>query len=778
MLRRGNLAHRNGRTMTSAHGGHPAITSDTLSLESDALRITLNATTGSVVQIENRLAKLNAVQHPVLDVPWRIELDEAGTSRWIEDFTSFRHKRAEDATALNLTWETSLELVVEASVVLPDDGVSAEFTVAVHGAPDVTVDKIEYPIMTGIGHLTASEDSVLVHPHGTGFLFRRPCDLFATEGRAERGLRYSPYPEGFNGSSMQFMTYYAEGTGGFYLATHDPGGSMKWLNFYKETDGALASTFMHQSPDMAPGRGYTVPYPIIIGTLVEGTWYEAAERYKAWASQQPWTAQGTLADRSDLSPWLLDDVGMATFGMNASADRSRWLDRFHHMVDGPVFHVLGVNWPKTVTGYGREHPGGHDDWFPATFSPENLETIRQNGDYWAPFEFDLLMDLNKSDSEELTANLLQLPEQKYSLDKYRFRFQCPATDYLPALHRWRDTELAGTYGVDALYYDISANNVLMTCRNPDHGHPVGGGGWMVEAYATMWKETGRAASDAKGTHVAQGAEMVNEVFIPELDYYQARAEASPLSGFEADRFKHWIVAGHAEKIPLFAFVYHEYGPVRLDGWGKLSVETGELFYWVGSRVLLWGGIFELNYEFSDLEALEGFEDHPHEHYAAFERRAYAIDPSRVDFVRDLATARTGFANRYLAYGTMLRPLEFETPRIELDYFHYNVAQTHQHYEDRGSMHVPSIVHAAWRSPEGNPGFLFVNLHAQQIETLPLEIDLTAYGIDPDTVVTIQRRTAQADDLLGTASGHVSIELVLAPRQVTLVEVIQPQIMSE
>src|SRR5690606_27138279 len=106
-----------------------------------------------------------------------------------------------------------------------------------------------------------------------------------------------------------------------------------------------------------------------------------------------------------------------------------------------------------------------------------LHTIRTNGDYWAPFEFDLLLDAGKSESELVTANQLQLPDEKYSFDSYRFAFQCPATDYLPALHAWRDAELTGTYGADALYYDISANNVLMTCRNPEHGHPVGGGSW-------------------------------------------------------------------------------------------------------------------------------------------------------------------------------------------------------------------------------------------------------------------------------------------------------------
>ena len=102
--------------------------------------------------------------------------------------------------------------------------------------------------------------------------------------------------------------------------------------------------------------------------------------------------------------------------------------------------------------------------------------------------------------------------------------------------------------------------------------------------------------------------MISELLIPQVDFFQARAEASPSSGFEADFWRAWVVEGTVEKIPLFAYVYHEYGPVRMDGWAKLAAEAGDIFYWVASRVALWGGLFELNYEFSGLEMLDDNDD--------------------------------------------------------------------------------------------------------------------------------------------------------------------------
>ncbi len=618
--------------------------------------------------------------------------------------------------------------------------------------------------------MSPTADSYLAHPQGTGFLFRNPIDLFEPEPLRSQGLRYSPYPEGFNGSTMQFMAYYAENQGGFYLATPDPTGAMKWLNFYKDDSGNLVSTVMHQNPDMQPGGELSVPYPIQIGTLDDGTWYEAAERYKAWAVSQPWTAQGTLAERTDLARWLLDDVGFATFGINAAHDRAAWLDHFHAITGKPVFHVLGVNWPKTPASYEGEIPGGRDDWFPATFDPANLATIRRNGDYWAPFEFDILLTTKTSDAEEISAAALQLPEEKYSTDRYAFPFSCPAdaSGYLAALHRWRDEQLVSTYKADALYYDISVNNVLMACRDSDHGHPIGGGAWMVDAYRAMYANTRSGVETARGDFVPQGAEMITELFIPTFAYYQARAEASPLSTFEGDRFRDWLISGAAEKIPLFAFVYHEYGPVRLDGWAKLSREVGDLWYWVAARIALWGGLFELNYEFSALEALDGKTDDPAEHYYAFDPTAFEIDPAKTDFVAEIANARTGFARPYLVYGTMQRPLAFDAPSITLDYFLYNSA-TNQPHNERGTKTVPSVIHSAWRSPEGNIAFLFVNLQAESLQTISLSIDPTLYGIRSGATYQVSRITLASTDQVTTEIHPTSLDLTLEPHRVTMLE---------
>ncbi len=739
-------------------------------LENEWLRVELDDRTGGFRRLDHKRAGLRLLGEDTSGPPWRVEL--VGEAEWIDHFDAFDWEQ--DGQQVTLAWSVGNGLTVRGVVSL--DGDEIVITVAASVPPDVTIDKIEYPILHGLGDLHDTATPWLAHPQATGFLFRRPSALFQSEPLRKQGLRYSPYPEGFNGSSMQFFTYYAEDIGGFMVSARDGRGLMKWLNVYVDADSRLEASLMHQAPSLEPGNGYDVPYPVAIAALDEGSWYAAADRYKAWAVEQPWTRRGTLAERDLDSSWLHRSAGYATFGINAAHDRSCWLDRFHEMTGLHGFHILGVNWPKRTSGYGRQHPGGRDDWFPAQFSPENIAAIERNGDWWAPFTFDLLLALDATDGDVIASEQLRLPEATYSFDAYNFHFSCPATDkgYLPALSAWRDAMLVREHDIDALYYDISANNVLMACRNPDHGHPIGGGDWMVEAYRAMYRGTSAAVDAAKGARVVPvplGTEMVNEVFLGEIDYYQARAEGGLVASFEGEVFREWVQRGEAEKIPLFAYVYHEYGPVRLDGWGKPSREQGALFYWVAARVTLWGGLFELNYEFSPLEALDGVAEDPAEHYAFFQPQAFDIDLEKIDFVRQLGELRIGSGNPYLVFGTMQRPLNLNVADVALDWVHYNRPHGEPFEPERGAYSVPEVFHAAWRAPDGTIGLFLVNLrdpvHGPLDVILPLAdlddrlgADVVITGIQPDGPPV--RRTVAWQPELTVALPPRAIVLVVLP----------------
>jgi hypothetical protein len=581
-------------------------------------------------------------------------------------------------------------------VAVRDD--TLRFRVAVRPAGGPAPEVVEYPVLGGIGRL--SEDDELAHSYATGFVFRNPFDLFRGDREGTgRGVVHAPYPEGFSGATMQLMAYYAAGRGGFSFSADDETGAQKWFDFSKVGE-SLEASFGHGSADLS--RPLEPAYDVIVSPLLDGTWWEAADRYKAWAAGARWCATPRKRPR-----WLFEEVGVATFGVNAGRDRSRWLKAIRLLADAPVFHVLGPNWSHLPGDYRGNLPGGIGDWFPAQLDEANMTAIREQGDRVAPFYFDLLFGRERAEHEAGVAALQKIPDPPLSVDAYAFPFLCPVAPFTRELHRERDARLRAETGVDAVYYDISANNVVKRCDDRSHGHPRGGGAFLVDAYRELYSDP----------PAVRGTEMVNEVFVDVLDFYQARAEASPVSSFEADRYRDWVKDGSVEKVPLFAYVYHEHGPVRLDGWAKLSRETGDLFYWIGARVLAWGGLFELNYEFSPLETVDGVPEPLDEHYARLPDHRYEIDPAKAAFVRELAAARTGPANRYLAYGTMLPPLTIRSPRVALDWFQYNSPQEWPAFEDRGTREVDAVVHCAWRHGD-SAAVVLVN-----VGTEPLRVEV-------------------------------------------------------
>lgn len=722
-----------------------------IALQNEQLRIELDGTTGSVLQICNEVTRSSLVAGRP-GPPWRIVLEDGSVLA-----VPARLAVDQRDNVVDLEWSSERGDVVRAAVTLLPGDASVRFDVALEPAAGGNVAAIEYPVIAGIGPLVGDgQDDRLLHAYATGFLFHNPSALFRPDAeRRERGVLHGVYPEGFSGATLQLMAYYAVGHGGFSFATEDATGAQKWLNFYAEA-GGLCATVAHGAAER--GAPIDPPYPVVIGALVEGTWAEAADRYKAWATQQPWCARGPLASQPDRPRWLHEEVGIATFGVNASHDRSAWIREIGRIAGAPVLHVLGPNWAKAPQDYRGRLPGGLEDWFPARFHSANLEAIAERGDRTAPFLFDLLFGRDGSDAEEGAAALQVIPQPPWSLDAYTFPFLCPATPFARRLHAERDARLLAEHDVDAVYYDISANNVVKQCHAESHDHPPGGGATLVEAYREL------LATPA----AVRGTELVNEVFTDRLDFYQARAEASPASAFEADRFRAWVKEGRVEKVPLHAYVYHEYGPVRMDGWAKLSREQGDLFYWVAARVLAWGGLFELNYEFSPLETLDGVAEPLDEHYYPLPDRRFEVDPDKAAFVRELATARVGPANPYLAYGTMLPPLEVDCPVVELDWRHYNCPTDWPAFDDAGTHAVPAVVHCAWRHGDAAAVVLVNVACVRHRVALPLDTRTLRLPVGGAYEVELVAEGARTAFGALPADGVVTVDL--PPRRVVLLEI--------
>jgi len=615
---------------------------------------------------------------------------ECGQGEYTSSYQDFSYASEETQTVLRWTLEKGIILTAHIGV----EAEEISFRAQVANETEKMLCSLEYPLLDGIKSLAGDGDFV-AHPYATGFLVRNPTESFAAQ---EEGFRYMPYPESFSGASMQFFVYYSENLGGLYFAAYDGEYRQKWLNFYKKY-GALRASHIFGYEDVGPGKPLVMDWKFVLRTLAGQDWYEGCDLYREWAHRQEWCGKGKRLDmpESEKAGWLFDDTGAATFGINGMHDRTRWLRKYHRAVGTPIFHVTGPDWPKERQGYGGGLPGGYDDWFPTRFSKENIHAARENGDHFAPFEFDFLLSPDKSDVESIQRSLQVWPEKPKSCDPYTFHMLCPATDYTKHFHVERDRRVIRESGADSMYYDISANNILKTCMSDTHGHTVGAGSELIRAYRSIYRETKKALSEEKGGYVPLGTEMINETFIDVLDYYQARANAQPCSALETWPYRKLLLQNKAFVIPMFQYVYSEYAPLRLDGWGKLVREGGSLIYHTIAKTYLWGGLFEINSEYSPMEVVDDAGENPSkEHYCDFQPRGYRFDDGIAAYLSRFAALRVGEPGAFLQYGEMLRPSKVTCRSVDRTYFHYNIGKAAGEYESGGVIPRESIVAAKYR----------------------------------------------------------------------------------
>jgi len=729
---------------------------DVICLENRFITIEFDADDGHIVTFRNNLRGLNLISTETLmdtdKVPWHLSIKsrEHQSSQARSFSHNLFHERG--ATIAEMKWETDLGIIVEARIVLPENDPNVYFYVNVtnHGSEEII--DITYPFIAGIEYLgNTSRDDHLAYPLATGYLIHNPYGLFT----ANEGFKNRPYPKGFSGATMQFMAYYSNEDGGFYLATHDPYGTAKYLNFYKSSNNLyLICSFTHKAWDIHPGNSLIIGYPIVIGALFEGNWYEAAERYREWATRQFWCSKGPLWKRVEegtAAKWLIEDVGFCTFGIGSNLhDVSRWLEAIHNIAGLPVFHVLGHDWAEGWTGVDPPDRS-------VKFNKTNIDAIKRNGDYFAPFGFDLF-------TRNVSARIS--PSRQ-------FPYGCPVSSYMRNVHRKWNAHILNQSGADGRYYDIGASNAPIYCDNISHGHPIGAGRWMIEAYRELMNEAKQSMIKLKGQYIPQGTEVIHELFIDILDFYQMRAGAGPQTDMEGEFLLSWELNHNCEKIPLFGYVYHEYGPIAMDGFAKISEEFGDIFYWIAARVALWGDLLELNYEFSSLEmflGMTGPSGYLKYHYQwAEDPNPPKADPKKLEFIREIAKARTDFAKNYLAYGRMTRPPKIETPIPEtsLNYYHYNDIGGTDHFRI-GRFEVPAIVTQAWLYKKAKLGILFVNLLEKPMN-ISFKIDPVSYGLSTEETY---RYTYVARGTWKTLKrgGKVTLQIELPPRRVILIEV--------
>ena len=765
-----------------------------IQVENNFLRILVDPTSGAVLQVTNHAAGLDLVEGSKPGPPWRMVLK--GSLEVLPKNPQYSFTRDSKGDHLDLFWATNVPgLSVRALVSALKNG-SVIFASSLSSSPGVPeIAYFEYPVVSGIGDMGRPGREVkLVHPAAMGYSIEDP--LLHASALPLGGL----YPDAYQGSPLQMWSYTARGRGGFSLEVHDSQGTAKAFPWRAGKKGFLETSVRWYPWDAGPGKGMDLlGVPVVLRANMGGGWEEGAAAYRSWAEKQPWCARGPTWKRPKAKRILwLEETGLATLGISFRDPAQEGYFPLYKAFTGlHVLHVGGFWWAGGRPGV--EWYGGYLGWHDSRLRKGNLAAASSGGNHAALWLFDLFFSTSALSWGSILPGDPLSPWKTWAVSPAYppsgpWRFMCPATRAWRDLHAWREVLLQGLYDPDAFYFDIGPCLGPMGCEDTAHGHPKGKGRWMVQAVRDMLQGGRDWAEKIHGSPVAHGTELMSEVYLDLFDFYYARSGGGPLGMLEMEPFRKGILAGWARKVPLFTFVYHEYGPVRLDGNLKLAAELGDLFYWSAGRVFTWGGIplvdsslsapatpvpacapgapatpWKIPYE-TFLPPFQVYDDSP-----------YGLEEGRALYLGRLGRMRTGPARDYLVFGRMRRtPPHRDIPAfVKMNYSLYNTFRRNTRYArdgkdlgpefaEQGLFTVPAVLASAWTDPKGRLGVILLDVSSLPAAT-EVEIDPVFYlgGSGPWKWRLL---TLEGDIAAGLLQGKTRLSFQLPSRNPCILEI--------
>lgn len=634
------------------------------------------------------------------------------------------------------------ELRIEATVTLSNDSSESRWRLRIDGLRGTPLGEIRFP---RIGNIAPQEREVLAVPVWIGELARDPRSVLADK---PQGRITWDYPGSL---SMQCVTVYRDNGPGIFVATRDPATLTKRFAVTSADNHGLSLEVCH-----VPGATnlndveFEIPYETVVGTF-EGDWFTAAERYRAWATRQPWATSSRF--HQGFTPDWVEHTGIWVWNRGRSPG-----------VLGPAARLQEAGLPVSVFWHwwhGCPYDVGFPEYFPPREGAESfrqaLESAHERGLHAIVYMNQRLWGMTTSSwtAENAERFAVKAKDGKIHPEIYNTFTKSPCAAMCIATPFWRE-KYAGLaaaasieYRVDGIYMDQAC--LSLPCYDPSHGHPIGGGNYWIDGFRAL-------ANDirARCAGIALAGEGCGEAWLPHLDLMLAlQVSKERYSG-----------PNRWEPIPFFQAVY-------------------------GGRALLFGNYSSLTMppydelwpaEFAPKEPLKLLDRKFAAQFRLEQARAFAWGqqptianflPSQLEeraeeiaFVVKLAKLRRA-ALKYLERGTMLPPPRLNVPDVELDMSRLSIYAGQQGglREFRGQ--APAVIASAWQAEDGDAALVLVNISNEPRE-LSLAPNRPEYRLGPKGA--IYQLTDMTRDLLGPyREGDVAVPVRIPARDAVILE---------
>lgn len=432
---------------------------------------------------------------------WRIELrDREGYCTQLKS-SAWKNFSSKAGRTLTLSWKKLAGGAVDVKVTVTQDADAPilRCRLEVINRGDIyTVWAINFPSLTDVvGPTRSHRQDVLITTDGFGSAIPDPIRQPKLTGWTNRG-----YPNGLQTLPLVALT---NGNRGLYFGVHDPAGGLCRFQHLpdKENDRLPMGILIEPENAGRSQKRVSLNYDVVLG-LFEGDWFDVAKIYRPWALRQKRVAQ-KVEERGDIPDWsrrmpLWVRLNFPEKPKVSQAEMDRLADvtlRFRQ--------ALGRECAAHVYSW-HNHP--FDILYPRYNARPGVKRfvkqLQDGGVRVMPYINARLFDMDlrdwKTDGARRFATKEAAPKVGGDVEKLftevygsntQMAVMCAATKY------WQDKiagivgRLVDDLGVDGVYMDQVAAAWSEVCSDPTHGHPLRGGGWWIDGYAQMMKETWR-----------------------------------------------------------------------------------------------------------------------------------------------------------------------------------------------------------------------------------------------------------------------------------------------
>ena len=728
-------------------GGNETLTleenADTFLLENENVRLVLNKKSGSIRELANKEVGVYLVRNARGDIPLAIEYVEGRFSYGFEDCEHTLLTNSAEEVAVKYTWTYARDLRVESTISLKKNADEVTFSLDLfNNVQSDSVYSVEYPYISDVGQLYSAETDKFFHSYANGYVFDDPVKLFNRDDFNGVQWYMGLYPYGF-GSTMQFMSYYVEDYGGFHLQTYDKGYTIKSFTAVG-TGNNLHFGIRHYLDDICSGDKEF--YKIGISNLTQGTWTESCDKYYEFAQETPWAEKrGKLIEEDESYRAFYEQTTLVNFAPHLGHAASAWMDWENvyntlkeNAGGGKIFNIIGNDWQLLHTD--EKMNGEFDTIFPAVLD-ENLYAQMQEDDYTAFFEFNNMYNTRAAEiGEQRSLRFSQATKDRYVNaqilgdsvnNSISWWYMCP-TDSWYEFAKEKTDVFTEDYDVDFLYHDCGYCVAPRTCFDTSHAH-----GTRVNIVEDEIAFLDRLREES-GKVI--GEELISEVFVGTVGYYQARANAGGMGFMDINDIRIAVEQNAAHKVSAFDYVYHEYGILRTDGYMKPLKESGDMYYQIMAFTALNGGVPQYNYEYIK---------------AAFNENEMVEE--MLSFLNALGSVKTGDGKNYLTYGKMVPAPDTGAGKVEYSYLNTSaIGET----VFRGKAIVDKVVTSAFQYG-GKTALFLSNITAEDLEVKFILQAGRDYGTKEGTVTQDGKQIAKIRE------GKANIKMTLPSREVVM-----------